>query len=90
MEELAAETRRIMITAGRSYLQSLLDDLAALTTLLAPELPHPKVVLALAAIPPSEVPSPQHPATGLRERDDVQPAPPDQAPPVPLEVALQQ
>jgi hypothetical protein len=81
MEELAAETRHIMITAGISYLQSQLDDLVAPTTPLAPELPHPEVVLALAAIPPSEVPSPQHPTTGLRASDDVQLAPPVLPPP---------
>jgi hypothetical protein len=39
MEELAVETRCVLIAAGRSYLQSQLEDLTTPTTPLAPELP---------------------------------------------------
>jgi hypothetical protein len=41
MEELAAETRHIMLNAGRSYLQQQLDDLPPMPSPVAPEQPQP-------------------------------------------------
>lgn len=67
MEEIATKTRRVMLTAGKSYIQQQLGDLTASTPPMAPEQPQPEVVLALAASP-KEVPSPQHQA-----QDDILP-----------------